>query len=474
MYEKRKLIEHLLALGADILCLIISVVIAGHIRYGDYEAVKSNVDLQTVTTVMLIAYVAMALLLNFYRDFVKRGNLQELWKLFTQEIMFAAALMCLLFMIRQGSSISRLMFGYYFMVHFVLTFVSRLLLKKCMLTIFKHSKYSSRMLLVVPLNNAKEIIDSLIGSKEWYRQVMGIVAVDGCGDDVGKEIGSVPIVATDDNLVSYITKNDIDEVFISDCIEGRTETVKAWIKTIQQMGVVVNVNIDLFNLVHSGKRTLNKVGKYATVTFVRNLYSTRQFVLKRVLDIFGSIIGLLITGIVFPFVAIAIKKDSEGPILFRQTRVGKNGRMFTFNKFRSMYVDAEERKAELEAQNEMSGPIFKVEDDPRITKVGDFLRKTSLDELPQFWNVLKGDMSLVGTRPPTKSEYESYEAKHKCRLSMVPGLTGMWQVSGRSEIKDFEEIIKLDMEYIDNWNIWKDIKILFLTVKVVIMRKGSK
>lgn len=153
--------------------------------------------------------------------------------------------------------------------------------------------------------------------------------------------------------------------------------------------------------------------------------------------------------------APAIKLESPGPVFFGQTRIGKNGRRFTFYKFRSMYQDAEQRKKELMAQNEVKGLMFKMENDPRITRVGRFIRKTSIDELPQFWNVLKGDMSLVGTRPPTVDEFEQYEAKHKCRLSMTPGLTGMWQISGRSDIKDFDEVVRLDMEYIDNWNYFK-------------------
>ena len=137
-------------------------------------------------------------------------------------------------------------------------------------------------------------------------------------------------------------------------------------------------------------------------------------------------------------------------------------------------MDAEERKKELMAKNEMKGLMFKMTDDPRITKVGKFIRKTSIDELPQFFNVFKGDMSLVGTRPPTVDEYVKYESHHKHRLSMKPGITGLWQVSGRSEIEDFEDVIKLDVEYIDNWTVWLDIKILFKTVKTVLFRVGAK
>ena len=169
-----------------------------------------------------------------------------------------------------------------------------------------------------------------------------------------------------------------------------------------------------------------------------------------------------------------IKLESPGPLFFSQKRVGRNGRIFKIYKFRSMYADAEERKKELMEQNEMDGLMFKMTDDPRITKIGKFIRKTSLDELPQFWNVLKGDMSLVGTRPPTVDEFEKYESHHKRRLSMKPGITGKWQVSGRSDIQDFEEVVKLDCEYIDEWSPFLDIQILFKTVGVVLTHKGAE
>ena len=240
------------------------------------------------------------------------------------------------------------------------------------------------------------------------------------------------------------------------------------------MGIIVDVDIDLFDIRTCGKRTVNQVGKYAVVTFARNIFTPGQMAAKRILDILGSLAGLLILGIAFVFVAPAIKLDSPGPILFGQTRIGKNGRRFTFYKFRSMYQDAEQRKKDLMEENQVKGLMFKMENDPRITRVGRFLRRTSIDELPQFWNVFRGDMSLVGTRPPTVDEFERYEAKHKCRLSMIPGLTGLWQISGRSQVKDFDQVVKLDMQYIDNWSIFLDIKIILLTIGVVIKGKGSQ
>ena len=196
--------------------------------------------------------------------------------------------------------------------------------------------------------------------------------------------------------------------------------------------------------------------------------------IKRAIDIVGAIVGLIITAVVTVFVAPAILIESPGPLFFKQKRVGKNGRYFYMYKFRSMYNDAEERKKALMEQNEMKGLMFKMTDDPRITKVGKFIRATSIDELPQFFNVLKGDMSLVGTRPPTVDEFMQYAGYHKRRLSIKPGITGLWQVSGRSNIEDFEEVVKLDLEYIDNWSLALDMKILLKTILVVFKKDGSR
>ena len=196
--------------------------------------------------------------------------------------------------------------------------------------------------------------------------------------------------------------------------------------------------------------------------------------MKRLLDLVGALVGCVFLGILTVIVGPMIKLESPGPIFFAQKRVGRNGRIFKMYKFRSMYADAEERKKELMAQNEMNGLMFKMENDPRITKTGAFLRKTSLDEFPQFINILKGDMSLVGTRPPTLDEFAQYSPYHKKRLSFRPGLTGIWQVSGRSDITDFEEIVKLDVEYIDNWSFWLDIKILLKTFLEVFTQKGAR
>lgn len=201
-----------------------------------------------------------------------------------------------------------------------------------------------------------------------------------------------------------------------------------------------------------------------------------QSKVKRLLDVVGAIVGLGITALAFIPIALAIKLSSPGPILFGQTRLGWMGKQFTIWKFRSMYVDAEERLKELLAENQQSdSKTFKMENDPRITPVGRILRKTSLDELPQFWNVLKNEMSLVGTRPPTPNEVDIYEVPEWQRLDVKPGMTGEWQVNGRSQVRNFEDIIKLDLRYQKNWSLAYDLKLIIKTILVVFTKdSGAK
>lgn len=211
-------------------------------------------------------------------------------------------------------------------------------------------------------------------------------------------------------------------------------------------------------------------GVSTSIAFALPHPSTRSTV-KRLLDVLGSIVGLLILAILFVPIAIAIKLDSPGPILYAQKRHGLYGRSFKIRKFRSMVTNADALKSQI--KNEAKGLIFKNENDPRVTRVGKFLRKTSLDELPQFWNVLVGEMSLVGTRPPTSDEVMHYDEHHWRRLNVKPGLTGVWQVSGRSTVKDFEDVVNLDLLYQSLWTPFYDIVIILKTIQVVLTRSGA-
>ena len=470
MYENKKTFESILVLIVDLCSLIFSMGIAFWIRYGIFYGRFEHGDQIWLLLFAIALYGLIFVLMDFSHHFFRRGMFDEFVNVVKSELIFSAVLIMALFVMHRSADLSRLVLGYQIVINTVMMYAARVIFKQYMVKVYRNSRHSNRLLVVTSSDQAENVLENL-KDNEWNRTIAGLVLTDTAQVS---EINEIPVVAHSEDFLNYVIRNDVDEVFIIDDKMMRTPLMDEWVRELEQMGIIVDVNIDAFDLSISGKKTLNRVGKYAVVSFARNLFSTRQMIAKRVLDIAGSLVGMVILGIATIFVAPAIKLDSPGPVFFGQTRVGKNGRKFTFYKFRSMYKDAEARKKELMASNEVKGLMFKMEDDPRITKVGKFIRKTSIDELPQFWNVLRGDMSLVGTRPPTVDEFEHYEAKHKCRLSMTPGLTGLWQISGRSDIKDFDEVVRLDMQYIDNWSILKDIKILILTVKVVLTGRGSR
>ena len=458
MYQKRRNMENMLIWLIDIFCILCSGALAFGIRYGRLYGAFQHGDQVWLVVTMCLLYILINVFVNFNHHFFRRGYFDELVSVVRLEIALSICWIVLLYAMHRSTELSRLVFCYFVVSDTILMYIGRICFKQYMTRVYKYSKYSSHLLLVTSSGKAGALIDNLIAYKEWNRVLSGLVFLD--KDETGMEFMGYPVVASKETLLDYVIHNEIDEVFIAYTDGVRSDTLKEWVSELEQMGVIVDVNIDAFDLLSHGNKNLNQVGKYAVVTFARNVISTRQLIMKRLLDIAGALVGMVILGIATVFVAPAIKLESPGPVFFGQTRIGKNGRRFTFYKFRSMYQDAEQRKKELMAKNEVH--------------VGRFIRKTSIDELPQFWNILKGDMSLVGTRPPTVDEFERYEAKHKCRLSMTPGLTGLWQVSGRSDIKDFDEVVQLDMQYIDNWSILKDIKILLLTVGIVITGKGSR
>ncbi|WP_349666721.1 sugar transferase [Lacrimispora sp.] len=472
MYQKRKSLEKFLILLIDIIAIWISSGIAFGLRYSFFFGRDSHIDQIWQISLITLIYIILNFFIDINYHFFRRGYYEEFIITARNEFIITISWILILFLVHRTADLSRLVFGYFILVNIILTFTFRILFKYFMIRIYKTSKYSSRLLLVSSSAQVETVLGNLIGYNEWNRILVGVVLTD--KSQIGEAICGLPIVADQTSLLDYVVHHNVDEVFINDNNIMHEPILEEWLSELENMGVIVDLNIDIFNIPSSGKKVLNRVGKYAVVTFARNIFSNRQILVKRMLDIAGSLVGMIILGIVTVFIAPVIKLDSPGPVFFGQTRVGKNGRKFTFYKFRSMYRDAEQRKKELMKKNEVKGLMFKMEDDPRITRVGKFLRNTSIDELPQFWNVLRGDMSLVGTRPPTVDEFERYEAKHKCRLSMTPGLTGLWQISGRSDIKDFDEVVKLDMQYIDNWSILLDIKILTLTVWVVLTGKGSR
>ena len=325
-------------------------------------------------------------------------------------------------------------------------------------------KYTQRILLVTTRARVERVLKQLSSYEYGYVSAVCIV------DDEHFESSNLTIV-TLDNLVTYATRSVVDQVVIN--LPSENFLIADFVSQFEMMGLPVAVNIAALEFVTNSEKAIQRFGNSSVVNFLTTFYRSSDVALKRMIDIIGSLFGLVICGIVSIFLVPLIKKDG-GPAIFAQDRVGRNGRIFKFYKFRSMRVDAEEIKKDLMSQNQMQGGMFKIENDPRVTKIGYFIRKTSLDELPQFWNVLKGDMSLVGTRPPTLDEYMKYTPEQKRRLSFKPGITGLWQISGRSNITNFDDVVKLDVTYLDGWTIWKDIEILLKTIKVVVMKDGAK
>ena len=273
-------------------------------------------------------------------------------------------------------------------------------------------------------------------------------------------------------FADLLTKNVIDEIYFAFARSSgvKTETIDAYLEIAEKAGktsrILLNINENRYS--HFDFARLDDL---PLVVLHPVSLDPDQLLLKRLMDIAGALVGLAFNLVTVPFLAVAIKMDSPGPIFFKQQRVGENGRLFKMYKYRSMIQDAEKQQQELNEQNELSGAAFKMTNDPRITRIGRILRTLSLDEMPQFWNVLKGEMSLVGTRPPLPDEVEEYQLQHYRRLSIKPGMTGLWQVSGRNDISDFEQMVKLDTEYIDHWSVWIDFLIILKTFKVLAQGK---
>ena len=315
-------------------------------------------------------------------------------------------------------------------------------------------------------------------SEEEARQALSLIREE------YPEVDTIPIVATADTLQQYLTNHWVDEVYLD--VPPQTDLPVELINSLMCMGITIHTALTHLDDIESRHKNVEWICGHLTITTSLGYTTSRDLFLKRLMDIVGGLIGSLITLILIPPVGAAIWLSDPGPVFFSQTRIGENGKKFKMYKFRSMYKDAEARKKQIAQETGQEDQLmFKLEHDPRIIGqkecpdgkwkkgVGGWIRDLSLDEFPQFFNVLKGDMSLVGTRPPTVDEWHRYEPFHRARMSTRPGITGLWQVSGRSDIRDFDTVVRLDREYIENWSLKQDIHILFKTVWVVLMRRGA-
>lgn len=475
MYQRKNQVQELKICLIDCLIVTISFLLAGVLRFRTLALFQNATRLAPALIGVLLLHAIVFYILRVYEGLYRRGDWREFCKVLKYNIVLIMALTCYAFAFKNVMEYSRATVLFFAVINQLLITGTHMLIRRWAAYNVAQGKVSSRVLLITTSKRAEKTILSMNRPSEWSSRVFAVALVDASPDMIGTEIAEVPVVADRDSVLEYAVQNVVDEVLISVPEMSQDESyLKRLILELELMGAVVNVKIEMIDLGHDSVKRIYRMGEYYVTSFTTRLYDYRMMLLKRLIDILGALIGLFFTGILTLFLAPAIKLESPGPLFFKQIRIGKNGRRFTFYKFRSMYADAEERKKELMAQNEMQGNMFKMTNDPRITKVGKFIRKTSLDEFPQFWNVLKGDMSLVGTRPPTEDEYLQYEAWQKRRISFRPGITGLWQVSGRSNITDFDEVVKLDLEYIDNWSLSLDVKIILKTVLAVFGGKGAR
>ena len=464
--EKQSWLKHIDFTFFDILCTQLALILAYGLRMRSFNPYAEELY-ERLAIVMVLLQICVIFFTEPYKDILRRDKVQELKKTVVSCSLYALSVILYMYAIQVGEAYSRLVVGFMWVFSIPICYGFRLVWKRYVRKTVERNKKRSIMILVTTNDMVEGCIRDF--EKDRYRHyvVKGIVITD--ADRTGDVIRDVPVVAGASDFMDYIRQNVVDEVFINLDSVSESETLS---EELLEMGVIVH-----FKLMHESNlapsRVIEKYGDYMVFTSSMNVATTRQVVIKRIGDILGAFVGLMITAVAFVIFAPIIKLQSPGPVFFKQKRVGKNGRRFWLYKFRSMYVDAEARKKDLMAQNEMSGNMFKIENDPRIIPIGRFMRKYSIDELPQFWNVLKGEMSMVGTRPPTEDEFAAYEAHHRARLGIKPGLTGMWQVSGRSKITDFEEVVALDTQYISNWNLGMDISILFKTVLVVLKGSGA-
>lgn len=458
-----------LTILADILTLALAFALAYAIRGHVGTALQEPLEYLWVFLVVAPVWFYLLTRHGFYQS-IRRLSLFDILSRMVSVHLTGGVVVAAIIYFLDRDQYSRGLYLLFLALSFLLLSLQKLLLKAA-LGFLRSRKLNTRHILVVGTRKkARRFCQLIEGHKDWGLEIIGFIQVS--EGPLLREVEGYRVLGRADDLVDTCKNTQVDEVVF--CIpKDYLVSVEPYLHELEELGITVRMVMDFFEASFYRKEISLFHNELPMLTYYPKEFEAQQLFLKRMLDIAGSLVGLTIAGAFFPFIALAIKLDSPGPLLFWQERVGENNRIFRCWKFRSMAVDAESRKKSLLDRNEMKGPVFKIQDDPRITRVGKFLRKTSMDELPQFWNVLKGEMSLVGTRPPTPDEVALYENWHRRRICIKPGITGLWQVSGRNRIDDFDEIVRLDLHYIDKWSLWLDVKILVKTIGVVLSRTGS-
>lgn len=455
MYNQRS-DKILYIIAIDVFILLLSYLCVS--SFYNYDYIKSNFFVLFFS--LLIIMIALTIddySLIFERDYIKEFFATIKFNLL---VLFVFSFVLLLGKHRFITDINHFSYTFIFTILIITTFAiyfSRQIFKN----LFYMKTKKPVLLYMASLDNI--LIQNIVS--ELYDNdfmVCGIISRDG----IKSAKQQIPVLNTIIDIQNFLINKSIEEIIV---LKDSVSEFSEWETELVTLGLPLTVEINTTN-----ENIFKYIGDKPFLTTAVVILNFRQVIFKRLIDIsvaiFGVIITMLIAVVIFPI----IRKESPGPLFFKQQRVGRYGKVFNMYKFRSMHVDAELMKSELLSQNEVSSDLmFKMENDPRVFPFGKKLRQWSLDEFPQFFNVLKGDMSIVGTRPPTLEEYQKYQPHHFKRLAMKPGITGVWQVSGRSNIKDFEEVVAMDLSYLNGWSLSKDIKIIFNTVMVILTKKGS-
>ena len=493
MYQRKTQtwIKHLDFIMLDMISLVIAFFLS-YYQYNHTFKLIANGNYRNMLFLLVLLDILVAVLFNTMHNVLRRSTYEELKETLKQVLLVLAIATMLLFAMKMSEIYSRLILSFTAVYHCLLGYLMRVLWKR---VVNKRALQAEKKSMVLVCSE-KDVERVLTRSQPADgAEFSGVVLTD--RDAEGEVVCGMKVVANVTDAAQYICREWVDEVLffpesLSDLdVQQELGTgkhnpspVAKLLNECRMMAIPIHIRIPLGGF--QGKNFIEKVNGFNVVTMTANYASPLQMILKRLMDILGGLVGSVFAVLIILIIGPIVKIKSPGPILFRQERIGLNGKRFKMIKLRSMYMDAEERKKDLMKDNRVSdGMMFKLDFDPRIigneilpdgtkkTGIGEFIRRTSLDEFPQFFNVLKGDMSLVGTRPPTVDEWEKYEYHHRARLTTKPGITGMWQVSGRSKITDFEEVVKLDTEYITNWSFWLDLKILAKTVVAVFRHDGA-
>lgn len=457
-------IKHLDFMILDLLCLVSSFILANYIRFNTLDKIYFNDYVyRNILLILILLNIVFVFFYEPYKNVLKRGRLKEIRITFNFDSFIFLGVILYMYLFKISSLSSRLVVGYTYVLYFISSYFTRLLLKKYIRKKSYNSiKNGDRSLLIMTnKRNVKKNIENITNNNFDMYYIKGLCILD--KDMQDETIEGYPVVANRDNVLDWISNQWVDDVFFG---MNLNDTPDDLIEGLASAGISIHNVISQDYVIEGYSQSVNKIGSYTVLSSVNKTYTNRQIITKRLMDIVGGLIGCFLTLIIAIIIGPIIYIKSPGPIFYGSERIGLNGRHFKMYKFRSMIPNAEAMKEDLQAQNIVKdGMMFKIKDDPRVIPgIGTFIRKTSLDEFPQFFNVLKGEMSLVGTRPPTVDEWNKYKLEHRMRMTIKPGVTGLWQISGRSSITDFDEVLKLDKQYIDNWDLALDIKIIFKTI----------